>query len=316
MAYGEEFLKRLEGPTIVIGDAMIGSSLFWLGELEQALDHLQRSASLYTPEEHRPLTFIYGHEPGMYAEVYLSWTCWLLGYPDRALAHTLKFLRLGLEVQQAQSQAFALTCAATSYQMLGDTQRVRELAEEAITFSSEQGLPMWLLFGIMQRGWARAEQGEVSEGIAELRQAIDDFLSSGTRVAVTIDLCRLAEEYWKTGQFDEGLAVVAETQALIEEGEERCQESFLYQVKGELLLGAGRDASEAEASFHKAIEVARRQGAKSLELRAETSLARLLIKQGKRDEARKRLTEIYSWFTEGFETSGLKDPMLLIEELS
>jgi predicted ATPase len=317
LAYGEEFLRlaeRVQGPALV-GHTMVGTSLFWMGELEQALDYLRRSASLYAPEQHRPLTWVYGHEPGMYAEVYLSDTLWLLGYPDQALAHAAEVLRLGLAVAQAQSQAFALMSAALINQWRGDLQRMGELTEEGFALCAEQGLPLWLAYATTKRGWLKAERGEAAEGIAEMRRGIAGVRSTGAEIVLTVDLCMLAEQYGKAGRHGEGLAVVAEALALAEKGGERCWEAELYRVKGELLRGAGAEASEAEASFRQAVEIARRQKAKSLELRAAVSLARLWQQQGKRAEAHKILADIYGWFTEGFETLDLKEAGGLLEEL-
>src|SRR5262249_31679439 len=119
----------------------------------------------------------------------------------------------------------------------------------------------------------------------------------------------------KLGQTDDALALVAEALAAVERSGERDSEAEIYRVKGELLLESKR-SSEAETCFRHAIDIARRQSAKSLELRAVTSLSRLLREQGKKDEARRMLAEIYGWFTEGFDTADLKDAKALLEELS
>ena len=137
----------------------------------------------------------------------------------------------------------------------------------------------------------------------------------GTELGRPGDLASLAAAYGKAGRTDDALALVAEALALVERRDERAWEAEIYRVKGELLLESG-GSSEAETCFRRAIEIARRQSAKSLELRATTSLARLLDKQGKQDEARRMLGEIYGWFTEGFDTADLKDAKALLEELS
>jgi predicted ATPase len=166
------------------------------------------------------------------------------------------------------------------------------------------------------RGWARAEQGEAIEGIVEMRRGLADFRATGAEITVASHLVRLGEAYGKAGQPREGLAVFTEDPALGEDGEERCWEADLYRIKGELLLDAGSDASEVEVLFNKAIEIARRQNAKSLELRAALSLAKLWRQQGKRSEARQLLADIYNWFTEGFETADLKAARKLLSELA
>jgi len=319
LAYGEEFVRLAEtvkSPTLVIGHAMIGASLYWMGDLEKALSHLRKSTSLYSPAQHRVLTWMYGHEPGMYAEVFLAFTLWLLGYPEQALAHTKEFLRLGLEASHAQSKAFALSCAATIYQGDGDSVRVIELADQGLAFSAEQGLPFWRGIMTVTRGWAKAEQGKAIEGIVEMRRGLADFRATGAEVTVASHLCRLADAYQIAGLPREGLAVLAEDPAFVEGSEERCWEADLYRLKGELMLDTGNAASEVEGLFNKAIEIARRQKAKSLELRAVMSLAKLWQQQGKRSEAQQLLAEIYNWFTEGFDTPDLKAARQLLSELS
>src|SRR5262245_52370141 len=315
----DEFLHlgvQAKAPTLGIGHAMVGSCLFWMGDLENALSHLQHSASLYSPAEHRVLTWMYGHEPGMYAEVFLAFTLWLLGYAEQAIAHTKEFLRLGLEASHAQSKAFALSCAATIYQWYGDSVRVTELADEGLAFSGEQGLPFWRGIMTVTRGWARAEQGEAIDGIAEMRRGLADFRATGAEITVASHLVRLAEAYGRAGQPVEGLAVVTEDPALAEDKEERCWEADLYRIKGELWLAARSDASAVERLFNKAIETARRHKSKSLELKGAMSLAKLWQQQGKRAEGRQLLADIYNWFTEGFETPDLKAARKLLSELS
>ena len=318
LAYSEEFLhltERLQGATVVVGHTRVGASLYYLGELEQARDHLQQSASLYTPSRHRSLTWLYGHEPGMYAEIYLSWTQWLLGQPDQALAHANEALRLSREVSHANSRAYALIYVATTCQWCRDRQRLGELAEEGVAFSAEQGLPFWHGLATSLRGWARAEQGEAPEGIAEMRSGIAAYRSTGAEMSLTYHLCLLAEAYKKAGQPCEGLAMLAEAQGLVEKNEERFWEAELYRLKGELLLMGSGATQEAATCFQQATEIARQQRAKSLELRAVMSLSRLWQRQGKAAEAHKMLADIYGSFTEGFETADLKEAKALLSEL-
>jgi serine/threonine protein kinase/tetratricopeptide (TPR) repeat protein len=319
LAYGEEFVRlaqTAESPALVIGYSMLGSSFFWMGDFDNALAYLRQSTVFYSPAKHRALTWTYGHEPGMYAEVFLAFTLWMVGYPEQALAHTKKFLRLGVEASHAQSKAFALSCAATIYQWYGDSVRVTELADEGLAFSEEQGLPFWRGIMTVTRGWARAEQGDAIEGIAEMRRGLADFRATGAEITVASHLVRLGEAYGKAGQPREGLAVLSEDPALAEDKEERCWEADLYRIKGELLRDTEGAASEVEVLFNKAIKIARRQKAKSIELRGAMSLARLWQRQGKRAEAQQLLAHIYNWFTEGFETADLKAARELLNELS
>lgn len=317
LEYGEEFLRlaeRLQDPAVLVGHHAVGIPLYFLGKLSQARDHLQRSASLYAAAQHRFLTWLYGHDPGMVAEKYVSWTLWLLGYPDQALAHGLESLRIGMEVSHANTQAHALTGTAITYQHCGDRQRARELAEGAVAFSAEQGLPLWLGLATALRGWAMVGQGEAAEGIEEMRRGIEASRAIGADILTSYLLCLLAEAYGVEGQPRQGLAELERAQAITEAGDGRYWEAEIARVKGELLLKDGVAAAEAEQCFRRAIEIARHQQAKTLELRAVMSLARLQRKQSKLEEAQQMLAEVYGWFTEGFETPDLKDAKALLED--
>ncbi|MDQ3257901.1 MAG: AAA family ATPase [Acidobacteriota bacterium] len=318
LEYGEKFLRlaeRLQDPAVLVGHHAVGVPLYFLGKLSQARDHLQRSACLYTAAQHRFLTWLYGHDPGMVAEKYVSWTLWLLGYPEQALAHGLESLRIGMEVSHANTQAHALTGTAITYQHCGDRQRVRELAEDAVTFSAEQGLPLWLGLSMALRGWAMVGQGEAAEGIEELRRGIEASRATGAELYTSYLLCLLAEAYGIEGQPRQYLAELERAQAITEDGDGRYWEAEIARVKGELLLKDGAAAAEAEQCFRRAIEIARHQQAKSLELRAVMSFARLQKKQCKLEEARQMLAEVYGWFTEGFDMPDLKDAKALLEDL-
>ncbi len=180
--------------------------------------------------------------------------------------------------------------------------------------SNEKGFPGWLGAGHRFRGEALAMLGQVQEGMAQLREGMAAAQSRGARCYLSGRLGSLAEAQAKAGQPGEGLTTLAEALAQVETTDERYCEAELHRLKGELLLMQG-DEAEAEASFHKAIEVARRQQAKSWELRATVSLARLWQEQGRMDEARQMLAEIYGWFTEGFDTPDLQEARALLEEL-
>jgi predicted ATPase len=188
--------------------------------------------------------------------------------------------------------------------------------------SREQGFPHWLVFGTILQGRVLAEQGQGEEGIAQIHQSLAAYRATGSEMLRPYYLALLAEVYGKVGQTEEGLTVMAEALAQVEKTGERWYEVELHRLKGELTLAQSRVQGlvssvqkEAEACFLKAIEVAQQQQAKSLELRATTSLARLWQRQGKKDDARRMLAEIYSWFTEGFDTKDLQEARALLEEL-
>src|ERR1700730_4729223 len=178
-------------------------------------------------------------------------------------------------------------------------------------------IPMSLLQATSLRGWANSAQGRSEEWIGQIQEGMAASRATGAELFRPYFLCLLAEAYMEAGRLDEGLRALTEALAAADENENRNYEPEMHRLKGELLLK--RDDSniaEAQGCFERAIEIARKQSAKSLELRATMSLARLLAKQGRRDEARTMLADIYNWFTEGFDTADLKDAKALLDDLS
>jgi predicted ATPase len=235
-------------------------------------------------------------------------------------------LTLAQELAHPPTLAFVLGFTATTHRFRQEIQVVQERAEAQITLSNEQGSYFGMTHGLIQRGWALSEQGRSEEGIAQIRQGLATRRTMGVRLEEGLYLGWLAEAQAKAGQVREGLTTLAEAMAALDETGERINEAELYRLRGELTMKSQEVQGskfkvqsleeEAEECFHKAIEIAQRQGAKSLELRAVMSLARLWQKQGKKKEAHQRLAEIYDWFTEGFDTADLKEAKALLEELS
>jgi predicted ATPase len=201
----------------------------------------------------------------------------------------------------------------------GDVTAAYKFNDATIHLAEEQGFQELLAYGIANRGWVQVASGRPEEGIIQLRQGLR--LDSLPKLARPGYLALLALGYWIVGRVDEGFATIAEAMALVESTGARVNEAILYWVKGELTLNRSEAGSnskikeQAESYFRQAIEIARRQSAKLLELVATTSLARLLAEQGRRDEARTLLAEIYNWFSEGFDTVNLKTAKALLDEL-
>ncbi len=186
-----------------------------------------------------------------------------------------------------------------------------------MALSTEQGFPAFLAMGTIFRGWALAEQGHGAEGLSQIREGLAALQATRSEVWRSHFLALLAEAYGKAEQVEAGLTTVVEALAFVERTEERFYEAELYRLKGELLLQQSPDnATEAAACFHRALDISRNQAAKSWELRAATSLARLWQQQGKTAEAGELLAPVYNWFTEGFDTADLKDAKDLLEALS
>jgi predicted ATPase len=313
----EEFLRlaeRQQDPVILVAQRAMGWS-FCMGEFVSARPHFEQIAALYNPEQHRALTFQYGQDPGMAGLSAGALDLWLLGYPEQARQWNDRALMLGREASHAHTLAFALDAASWFHQFCQERAVAQERAEEAIAVCTKQGLALWLAWGMIIRGWAVAAQGQGKAGIAQIREGLAAAQATGAEFFRPYYLALLAQAYQTVRQPEVGLTVLTEALAQMEKTGERFWEAEVYRLQGELLLQANATA-EAEDCFLKALEVARRQAAKSLELRATVSLGRLWQRQGKKDEARPMLAAIYGWFTEGLDTVDLRLAKVLLEELS
>jgi predicted ATPase len=296
----------------------MGMTCFWHGGFCQAREHLEEVIRRYDPEEDRAHKSLgVGGHPSVVALSYLSLALLSLGYPDQALTRSREALALARELSHSFSEALALLFAQSFHQRRRELQAALERAEALIALSSEHGFPQLLGAGAFFRAGILADQGQLQEGIAGMRAILEGLRAGGMGVGSATLFGTLALAHGKAGQAEEGLALIAEAQGLVAKTGERVAEAEVHRVKGELLLAREpSDAARAEASFREALEVARRQSAKSPELRAATSLARLWQSQGRRQEARELLAPVYDWFTEGFDTQDLKDAKALLEELS
>jgi predicted ATPase len=294
---------------------MLGTTSLHLGELVPARESLEQAIALYDPQQHRAQAWLYGEDTGVITQAYIGRPLWLLGYPDQALRRSHQAVRLAQESASPFSQAFALAWAATVRQFCREVPATRERAEALMALSMEQGFPIWEAYGRFLWGWALAAQGQSEEGIAQMRRGHDAWQATGAEVDRPYFLVLLAEAYGNVGQVNEGLGLLAAVSSVVDKGE-RYWEAELYRVKGELLLvHSAAQHAEAEACFWQALDVARRQQAKSLELRAAMSLSRLWQQQGKRIEAYDLLAPIYGWFTEGFDTADLQEARALLAVL-
>ncbi|HEV8713217.1 MAG TPA: hypothetical protein VGX03_10350 [Candidatus Binatia bacterium] len=302
--------------------------MFHLGDLAPAQEYSERGIPFYNPQQHRSHAFLNSpHDPGVLSLAYLAWTLSYLGYSDQAQQRISAALTLAQELSHPLSLAVALTFSALLHQYRRERQAAQEQAEALIALCTNQGFPYWLTPGIIIRGWTLADQGQETEGIAQIRQGLAVLPTTGTELDRPYFFTLLAAAYGKGGQAEQGLSVLAEALVMVDKTRERVYEAELYRLKGELSLQltpvtAGQDQSaarsleeEAEECFHQAITIARRQSAKSLELRAVMSLSRLWQQQGKKQEAHALLAEIYDWFTEGFDTKDLQEAKALLAKL-
>lgn len=310
----------------------LGITLHFKGEQTGALEHLEQSRALYDPRQAWAPPFRY--DPEVVNLSTMGPVLWLLGYPEQALRRTQEALTLARELDYPHNLAYALNWASRTQWFRGEQLAVQELQEVLTTLSQEQGFTPYLVLASIFRGWLLTTQGNSKEGIRQMREGLAARRAIGAESVRPYYLAMLAEAYAKAGQSKEGLTVVAEGLEFVTKIDGHFYSAELYRLKGELTLqqqfkvqrskfGVAEpqfllpDAQgEAEACFHKAIAIARKQQAKSLELRAVMSLSQLWRQQGKGNETRRMLAEIYNWFTEGFDTVDLREAQTLLDELT
>jgi len=335
----EEFLRladRLPYPGLAMrGHWALQTTFMHLGEFSLAIEHFEKAHLLYNPERHLDDAFLYAQNPGVAMRCFGAWALWFLGRPDQALGRIQDALTLARELSEPHGLAHALFFAAILHQLRREERMAQEHAEAALAVSSEHGLVLYQGMATIARGWALIEQGPHEEAIEQMRQGLANQ-ATGVQVVRPHFLALLAEALNKAGQAGEGLRVLEEALAVADRNGERYYQAELYRLKGELLLtqSTGHAVSQAatggtavvqadspavanvESCFNQSIKIAQRQKAKSLELRAAMSMARLYGSQGRQEEARGSLEQIYNSFTEGFDTMDLREAKALLDHLS
>jgi predicted ATPase/DNA-binding winged helix-turn-helix (wHTH) protein len=317
---GETLLRlaqQADDPTLaVIAHYALGVTLFCLGALPAARQHSEAGIALYMPDQRRAPVFRIGQDLDVGCRVHGARTLWVLGYPEQALSRVRDGMALAHALSHSFSLAFARCLAAWVYQFRRDVPAVHEHAEAAVALATEWGFPQWAACGTSLRGWALAMQGQGEEGITQVRQGITAYRATGASLYVPHLCTVLADVAAHLGHTDNSLQALAEAHTLMEQHEERWWEAEVCRLRGVLLLRQpGTSQTEAETWLQRALDVARRQEAKSLELRAAMSLACLWRQQGRATDARDVLAPVYHWFTEGFDTADLQQAKALLEEL-
>lgn len=331
----------------------VGGMRFSIGDFVEALSRLQQGLLFYNPDNHRAHTTLSGQDLGVSSLSRMSHVLWFLGYPEQALAKSRESLSLARELSHFHSLAYALDFAAALNLLHQDEQVASQYAEEARHLATEHEFPIWATMGQILGGGALVHQGMTEQGIQQMENGIATWRAIGAQITMPYFLSLLAGAYGKNGNPEKGLRLLGEALELTNNTEERWWEAELYRLYGELSLrlnqrenGRSADArnetekriaeesekrrkifsfpnspilqfpvSSPEEAFLKAIEVAQRQEAKSLELRASVSLARLKQRQGRPGVALSILEGVYNWFTEGFNTADLQDAKRLLDEL-
>jgi predicted ATPase len=289
----------------------VGHTSYGLGEFLRAREHEEIAISIYNPDRHRPYGFQY-----LYSLCGISWTLWHLGYPDQALKRSHEALAIAQTLSDPMSLALAQFFAGSLRQYRGEAREAQRHAETTTTLCFENGLPNFFDYSTIMSGWVMVHHGHNQEGTEQIQQGLAALHESGAELRKPYFLCLLADACLGASHYDQGLRALQEALAAADKNEDRNHEPDIHRLEGELLLARdGSSASQAQTCFERAVEIARTRSAKSLELRATVSLARLLAKQGKRAEALAMLAEIYNWFTEGFDTADLKEAKALLDEL-
>jgi predicted ATPase len=310
--------QQADDPAVaVVAHYAVGWTWCLLGVLPAARQHLEAAIACYTPDQHRVMMRRIGHDAGAISCLYAALPLWLLGYPAQAVARLHEALALAHALAHPYYLVQARVIAAHVFAVCRDVPAVHEQAEAAVALATEQGFPFWAALGTSLHGWALAMQGQGEAGMAQVRQGLAAYRAIGAVMLVPCFCTWLAEIVAHLGHLEDGLQALAEAHTLVEQREERFWEAEVCRLQGVLLLRqTGTPQEEAETWLQRALDVARRQQAKSLELRAAMSLSRLWRQQGKRAEARALFAPIYHWFTEGFDTADLQEAKALLEEFS
>jgi len=304
------------GP-LLVGYRTLAQSLIVSGDYRAALAHFETAVSLYRPDEHRDSAFHYGQDIGVSAFGALSWALWHRGYPDQSARAADRALVYSRELGHARTLAHALYLAGMAAVFARDVANVYARSNDCVALASEHGFAQWAAVGRILQGWADAQKGEATTGIARIRDGLAASEATGRRGATPLFLTLLAEAQALAGKIEEGLATLDDALAQAAASGERGWNAEIHRLCGELTARLPYpDPAKAEESFRTALAIAREQGTRGYELRAATSLARLWGKQGRRGEARELLAPVYDSFTEGFDTPDLKDAKALFDALS
>jgi predicted ATPase len=291
----------------------MGMTLFHMGEAKRAAAHFRSGLDLDDPAQ--PLAPM-GIDVRVVHLCLQAWALWLLGYPDQALKTALDAVARAQALSHPHTTAFANGYIGTIRVLRGEFDEVLEVADSQHVLCSRYGLADFLAGAAGFRGTVMASRGQ-EEGIPLIEQWVASGDKTGLKMVRPRELCSLAQACTAFNQFDKASGALAEALTIAESDGDRYCEAETHRLRGELLMKQNEsNGAQAQACFERAIEVARKQDARSWELRATTSLARVLRDSNRRDEARRMLAEIYNWFTEGFDTADLKEAKALLDELT
>jgi predicted ATPase len=302
---------------LIVGHRMMANSMLLMGDIADSRSHYDQAIALYDPAAHRPLATRFGQDARVAILSLRSLALWLLGYPEAALADVDGALKDAREIGHAATLMFALNEASYTLVNCGKYAAANALVDELATLADEKGAWFWKLAAKMARGYLMVLTGQVPNVVQMITSGLTAYKSTGAKLFMPLHLTNLARAHTELGQFDDALRCIGEAITAVEMTNERWSEAEVHRRAGEIALTSLQpDPAKAEANFEHALAVARAQQAKSWELRAAMSMARLWRDQGKREEARELLAPVYGWFTEGFDTLDLKEAKVLLDELA
>ena len=304
------------GP-IMAGHRLLGTSLLMAGDFAGSRTHLDRAMEYYDPTVHRPVDTRFGRDIGTAVLYYRSWVHWMLGDPAAALADAGHALKDAREIGQAATLMPALCLTGFTCILCGDYAAANTRSDEAIPLAEEKGAAPWKAWGMLVRGCVLAQTGKAVQALEIMTQGMSAWRSTGATVYMPLFLSPLARCYAELGKFNDAWHHIGEAMATVKTTKESWCEAEINRIAGEIaLMSRDRAAAKGEAYFQRALAIARQQQAKSWELRAAMSLARLWRDQGKGQQARELLAPVYGWFTEGFDTRDLREAKALLAELA
>jgi DNA-binding SARP family transcriptional activator len=310
---------RLGDPLLVAMSQLgLGFVLTNRGEFTVALPHQAHVINFYDPGQHRSLALLVGQDIGASAHAWAAWARWFVGYPDRALDHSRQAIALAEASEHPFSICFTHFIAGSMFHLLRrESAAAHEHLKVVQSLAAGEGFPLFQAGSAILSGWLLADEGQVAAGIAQMREGLAAWQATGTESDKAYYLGLLAEACGRAGEMGEGLQLLAQALDMVDHSGEHFCEAELHRLQGQLLVQSGAAGeAEGDACYRRAMEVARSQGARVLELRAATSLARLWQKWGRIDEAQELLAGIYGWFSEGFDTADLVEAKALLEELA
>ena len=302
---------------LMIAHRSTALALLHTGDVAQCRSHFDRAIALYDPAEHRPLATRFGGDIGATILSYRSVALWVLGYPVSAQAEAEHALSRARDTGHAATLMYVLTHVSTTHLCCGSYATASAKLDELVALAGEKGSPIWKSYGALRQGWLAAMTNKAAGAVQIITSAIDAARSAGSTLWTPVNLSHLARAYAAFGKFDAAWRCIGEAMTAMATTKETWWEAEVNRTAGEIvLIDPQSDSAKAEAHFARALAVARQQQAKSFELRAAISLARLWRDQGKVRQARDLLAPVYGWFTEGFDTRDLKEAKVLLDELA